>query len=50
MFDDDMIGAPDVQSEFCEQQIFTDNCAVVAETSIINQFCPELNLDQETAA
>lgn len=49
MFDDDMIGAPEVQSEFCEQQIFSDNCAVVAETSIINQFCPGLNLDQETA-
>lgn len=47
---DDMIGIPDVQSDFCEQQIFDDNCAVVAETSIINQFCPGLNLDQETAA
>lgn len=50
MFDDGMIGAPDIQADFCEQQIFDDNCAVVAETSIINQFCPDLNLDQETAA
>lgn len=50
MYDADMIGIPDVQADFCEQQIFDDNCAVVAETSIINQFCPGLNLDQETAA
>ena len=47
---DDMIGSPDIQADFCEQQIFDDNCAVVAETSIINQFCPDLHLDQETAA
>ena len=50
MFDDDMIGNPDVQADFCETQIWDDNCAVVAETSIINQFHPDLNLDQETAA
>lgn len=50
MFDDSMIGVPDVQADFCEQQIFDDNCAVVAETSIINQFCPGLNLSQEEAA
>lgn len=50
MMDDGMIGCPNIQSDFCEQQIFDDNCAVVAETSIINQFLPDVNLDQETAA
>ena len=44
--DDGMIGNPDVQADFYEQQIFEDNCAVVAESSIIHQFHPEINLDQ----
>ena len=50
MFDDGVIGTPEVQADFSEMQIFSDNCAVCAETSIINQFFPDLELDQESAA
>ena len=50
MFDNGIIGTPEAQADFSEIQIFPDNCAVCAETSIINQFLPELNLDQESAA
>lgn len=45
-----IIGNPAEQAKFSEMQIFSDNCAVCAETSIINQFLPDLNLDQVSAA
>lgn len=48
--DDLLIGSPDVQADYSESQIFDDNCAVCAETSIINQFLPDGGLGQEEAA
>lgn len=50
MLDDGILGMPDTQAEFCEPQIFPDNCAVCAETSILNQCIPGLDLDQIDAA
>ena len=47
---ENIIGNPAAQADFSEMQIFDDNCAVCAETSIINQFHPDLRLNQATAA
>lgn len=50
MFERGIMGMPDAQEAFCAPQIYPDNCAVCAETSLLNQCIPGLNLDQETAA
>lgn len=50
MLNDLMIGAPDIQADFSEMQIFDDNCAVCAEMTIIDQFRPDLDLTQADAA
>ena len=51
MFDPNkVIGDSDTQADFCETQIFSGNGAVCAETSLINQFFPDLDLDQSKAA
>lgn len=39
----DIIGNPDVQSEYWDYQMWNDNCAVAAETSIIRQFGYDVN-------
>ena len=44
----DIIGNPDIQGDYCEPQIWNDNCLVCAETSIIKQF--GIDIDQGTAA
>lgn len=44
----DIIGNPAVQADYCEPQMWADNCAVCAETSIIRQFGIDIN--QGTAA
>ena len=47
-YDDNIcFGNPNMQMDFWELQTDTHNCAVAAETSIINQF--GIELDQETA-
>lgn len=48
--DGNVIGNPGVQADFAQMQIFDDNCAVCAETSIINQFRSDDPLSQEDAA
>lgn len=45
-----IIGEPEIQLDYSESQLAPDNCAVCAETSIINQFFPELDLNQAEAA
>lgn len=45
---DDIIGNPEVQADYCEPQMWNDNCLVCAETSIIKQF--GINIDQGSAA
>ena len=51
MFENDgMFGNPDVQEDFAIYQTDMDTCMVCAETTLINQFLPDLNLDQYQAA
>ena len=45
---DDIIGNPEVQADYCEPQMWADNCLVCAETSIIKQF--GIDIDQGSAA
>ncbi len=44
--DDNMIGNPDVQSGYYDEQTWNDSCAVAAEASIIRQFGIDLNEGQ----
>ena len=44
--DDYIIGTPDIQAGSWELQMQPDNCAVVAEMSLINQFGYGLNQEQ----
>ena len=43
---DDIIGNPEEQAEFWEQQSLDDSCAIMAQVSLLNQFGVDLTESQ----